>query len=83
MKIGYNNKMSNDTPIEKLHQASCERKENAYIDPRTGFYVLTAYYLKSRGHCCGAGCRHCPYPATEQQRAGRKVIRKEPPSNPE
>ncbi|OYT71548.1 MAG: hypothetical protein CFK52_07905 [Chloracidobacterium sp. CP2_5A] len=26
-----------------------------------GRYVFTARYLLNRGHCCGAGCRHCPY----------------------
>ena len=26
-----------------------------------GLMVLTAYYLKTRGYCCGNGCRHCPY----------------------
>ncbi len=24
-------------------------------------FVLTAYYLESRGKCCGNGCKHCPY----------------------
>jgi hypothetical protein len=26
-----------------------------------GFMVLTAVYLRRRGHCCQSGCRHCPY----------------------
>jgi Family of unknown function (DUF5522) len=26
-----------------------------------GFIVLTARYHLDRGHCCGNGCRHCPY----------------------
>ena len=62
--------------IERLHKATCARKENGYFDPQTGFYVLSAHYLNERGHCCGAGCRHCPYPADEQRRAGRSQIRK-------
>ena len=60
--------------VEILHQAACKRKQNGYSDPETGFFVLTEYYLAQRGHCCGAGCRHCPYDATEQRRAGREVI---------
>ena len=28
---------------------------------KTGFIVLTARYHLSRGHCCGNGCKHCPY----------------------
>ncbi|MFL5743846.1 MAG: DUF5522 domain-containing protein [Niastella sp.] len=23
--------------------------------------VLTAQYHLERGHCCGNGCRHCPF----------------------
>ncbi|MGH9949720.1 MAG: DUF5522 domain-containing protein [Pyrinomonadaceae bacterium] len=23
--------------------------------------VLTEWYLKKRGFCCGNKCRHCPY----------------------
>jgi len=26
-----------------------------------GFIVLTARYHLDRGHCCGNGCKHCPY----------------------
>lgn len=26
-----------------------------------GAIVLTEYYLKKRGKCCGSGCRECPY----------------------
>ena len=60
--------------IEILHEAACQRKQNGYHDPGTGFFVLTKYYLLQRGHCCGAGCRHCPYDAEEQRRAGREFI---------
>ena len=60
--------------VEILHQAASKRKQNGYSDPETGFFVLTEYYLAQIGHCCGAGCRHCPYDATEQRRAGREII---------
>lgn len=26
-----------------------------------GLFVFTEQYHKKRGHCCGSGCRHCPY----------------------
>ena len=26
-----------------------------------GLMVLTADYLRRRGHCCHSGCKHCPY----------------------
>ena len=25
------------------------------------FIVFTRVYHLKRGHCCGSGCRHCPY----------------------
>ena len=60
--------------VEILHQAACKRKQNGYSDPETGFFVLTEYYLAQRGHCCGSGCRHCPYDAIEQRRTCREII---------
>lgn len=26
-----------------------------------GYMVLTGHYHLGKGHCCGHGCRHCPY----------------------
>jgi hypothetical protein len=26
-----------------------------------GYIVLTAKFHLDRGHCCGNGCKHCPY----------------------
>ena len=26
-----------------------------------GYMVLTEAYLLRRGHCCGNGCKHCPF----------------------
>lgn len=26
-----------------------------------GYVVLTEKYHLERGHCCGNGCRHCPF----------------------
>ncbi|MCC6437429.1 MAG: hypothetical protein IT196_20535 [Acidimicrobiales bacterium] len=43
------------------HHRAIERGEGGYLDPGSGLFVLTAAYLLDRGHCCGAGCRHCPY----------------------
>jgi prepilin-type N-terminal cleavage/methylation domain-containing protein/prepilin-type processing-associated H-X9-DG protein len=43
-----------------------------YLD-ECGRMVFTRGYLLRRGHCCGNGCLHCPYPQTgaSQARAGR------------
>ena len=57
--------------IQRLHKAACDRGNNSYRDPGSGFYVLTGAYLQNRGYCCGAGCRHCPYSPEEQEQAGR------------
>jgi hypothetical protein len=55
----------------RVHDTASARGETGYIDPATGLLVLTAHYLRQRGYCCGAGCRHCPYTEAEQQDAGR------------
>ncbi len=34
--------------------------EDFYYDDE-GLMVLTASYLRKRGHCCHSDCRHCPY----------------------
>jgi hypothetical protein len=57
--------------IHRIHEQACAQKQAGYIDPRSGLFVLTAWYLADRGFCCGAGCRHCPYDAAAQAAAGR------------
>lgn len=57
--------------VVRLHKIACARGESGYTDPQTGFFVLTSHYLQKRGNCCGAGCRHCPYPPEVQKAAGR------------
>jgi len=37
-----------------------------------GAWVFTAYFLQKRGHCCGSGCRHCPYGKKEEQSSADK-----------
>ena len=34
---------------------------STYVDPATGYSVMTAAYLDARGYCCSQGCRHCPW----------------------
>jgi Family of unknown function (DUF5522) len=45
----------------RAHDEALSLGRDTYIDPTTGFVVLTAAYLAQRGYCCGSGCRHCPY----------------------
>jgi len=47
--------------IEELHRLACEQSKDAYIDPVTGYRVLTSEALRKHGKCCGNSCRHCPY----------------------
>ena len=57
--------------IAAAHAAAVEAGRGTYLDPTTGYVVMTAPLLARRGFCCGNGCRHCPYPPEEQARAGR------------
>lgn len=45
----------------RAHDDALSSGADTYIDPATGFVVLTAAYLAGRGYCCESGCRHCPY----------------------
>lgn len=58
----------------KRHALAVTAGHPTYRDPETGFYVMTAAALRKQGSCCGRGCRHCPWSAAEQRRAGRPFI---------
>ncbi|MGB5521228.1 MAG: DUF5522 domain-containing protein [Polyangiales bacterium] len=60
--------------ITRAHDEAVERGDAGYLDPETRLYVMTATALRARGHCCGSGCRHCPYSPNEQRAAGRPTI---------
>ena len=47
--------------IIRAHTEALEAGADTYVDPRSGYTVLTAGYLARRGYCCESGCRHCPY----------------------
>ncbi|MDQ1381603.1 MAG: hypothetical protein QOJ71_2322 [Actinomycetota bacterium] len=55
----------------RAHAEAIERGDETYVDPVTGYFVLTEATLRARGACCGSGCRHCPYSEAEQRAAGR------------
>ena len=58
-------RLSPDDPafpqIIRAHTDALADGADTYVDPGSGFTVLTAAYLARRGHCCDSGCRHCPY----------------------
>ena len=66
--------MALDPRAEAAHEAAVAQRQQGYMDPATGLFVLTSAYLRQRGACCGKGCRHCPYDTAEQQRAGRPAL---------
>jgi hypothetical protein len=39
------------------------------------FMIFTRQYHLRRGHCCGSGCRHCPY--EPRWRAGNTAVARE------
>ena len=47
--------------IIRAHAEALAAGADSYVDPRSGYTVLTAGYLARRGTCCESGCRHCPY----------------------
>jgi len=47
--------------ILAAHRTARTSGATAYVDPATGYLVLTSDELARRGTCCGQGCRHCPY----------------------
>jgi Family of unknown function (DUF5522) len=49
----------------KAHPLPLILGEDYYLED--GKYVFTAAYHLKRGHCCGSGCRHCPYPKEEEK----------------
>jgi hypothetical protein len=47
--------------IKQLNDDACEQGKDTYVDPTTGYQVLTSNALLKQGRCCGNSCRHCPY----------------------
>lgn len=43
------------------HERAMAAGLSTYVDPATGYTVMTAAYLAERGYCCDQGCRHCPW----------------------
>ncbi len=43
------------------HDAALAEGRPTYVDPLSGYQVMTADTLAARGECCATGCRHCPW----------------------
>lgn len=68
------------------HALACERGEELYQDPQSGFWVFTRVGLLRRGACCSSGCRHCPYGSGDGEIprphwVGRRPRRRERPAS--
>ena len=48
-------------PWERAHKLAISQGARRYIDPATGYSVMTEIAHLIRGSCCGSGCRHCPF----------------------
>jgi hypothetical protein len=47
--------------IMAAHDEAERRSDATYVDPASGYVVMTRAFLLARGACCEQGCRHCPY----------------------
>ncbi|WCO68771.1 DUF5522 domain-containing protein [Iamia majanohamensis] len=47
--------------VLRRHRDACNAGAPVYVDPGSGYQVMTADALAARGTCCGSGCRHCPW----------------------
>ncbi|KAL1022843.1 hypothetical protein UPYG_G00033200 [Umbra pygmaea] len=47
--------------VYTLHLKACQARRRIYVDPASGYKVLTEFAHRQRGTCCGSACRHCPY----------------------
>ena len=54
--------------IKQMHDLAVSRGARTYLDPETGFLVMTSEFLKSKGSCCESGCRHCPWDYKHERR---------------
>ena len=53
--------MDKKSSIDELHAQACERGDESYVDPLSGYRVFTSVALSRREACCGSVCRHCPF----------------------
>jgi hypothetical protein len=55
-----------DFPKEPAEARFVEGRDYYFED---GLMVLKREFLLRRGHCCGSGCRHCPYETDVRERS--------------
>jgi ATP-binding cassette subfamily B (MDR/TAP) protein 1 len=60
--------------FDELHMLACKQGKDTYIDPSSGYQVLTSEALLKKGKCCGNSCRHCPYGHINVERSGAAQV---------
>lgn len=53
--------LSSAAEISRAHAKAISANKSYYIDPMTGYKVMTRDCHLKRGKCCGSMCRHCPF----------------------
>jgi hypothetical protein len=57
---------------QAAHDEAVSVGASTYIDPGSGYSVLTEETLRARQICCGNGCRHCPYGEVDRTGPSRR-----------
>ncbi|XP_072016201.1 uncharacterized protein C1orf53-like [Amphiura filiformis] len=60
-RVDLSNLTQEELDIHFIHDKACKTGQDTYIDPATGYTVLTRVFHINKGKCCGNACRHCPY----------------------
>ncbi|XP_062612533.1 uncharacterized protein LOC134274286 [Saccostrea cucullata] len=59
--VDYSKLSPLELKIHQRHVAAHQAGKLFYVDPQTGYQVMTRLSHLQRGECCGNECRHCPY----------------------
>ncbi|KAL8559853.1 hypothetical protein ACOMHN_030189 [Nucella lapillus] len=52
---------SKQQEIHRAHVQALKAGDTTYLDPMTGYEVITRLAHLQRDNCCGNACRHCPF----------------------
>ncbi|XP_060604945.1 uncharacterized protein LOC132757636 isoform X2 [Ruditapes philippinarum] len=58
MLVDYNKLSPTEKKIHERHRTAVKKKQLMYVDPLTGYHVMTRTAHLERGECCGNACRH-------------------------
>lgn len=54
-------KLNNTNILKNNNEGGSQKLSPSDYYIEDGKYVFTEQFHINRGHCCGSGCRHCPY----------------------